>query len=109
MQGRHDVLGLLARHGFIAICIAVIIEELGIPMPIPTDILIVTAGATGGSWERFVVWFLLLSLASATGASGLYAAIRRGGPGSRSPAPTASGASSTPDGPLFSRPPTPRR
>lgn len=73
------MLGLLVRHGFIAICIAVIIEELGIPMPIPTDILIVTAGATGGSWERFFVWFVLLSLASATGASGLYAAIRRGG------------------------------
>lgn len=73
------MLGLLARHSYIAICIAVIIEELGIPMPIPTDILIVTAGATGGTWERFLIWFIVLSLASATGASGLYTAIRRGG------------------------------
>lgn len=73
------MLSLIARHGFITICLAVMIEELGIPSPIPTDILIVTAGATGGSWARFALWFVLISLSSAVGASGLYAAVRRGG------------------------------
>lgn len=73
------MLRLAAHHSFLAICLAVMIEELGIPSPIPTDILIVTAGAGGGSWARFALWFVLLSLSSAVGASGLYAAVRRGG------------------------------
>ena len=73
------MIGLLARHGVIAICLAVMIEELGIPSPIPTDILIVMAGAGGGTWARFALSFVLISLSSAIGASGLYAAVRRGG------------------------------
>jgi membrane protein DedA with SNARE-associated domain len=74
------MLGLLARHSFVAICLAVFLEELGIPMPIPTDILIVFAGvAAGQSLPRLVVWFVLLSLASAVGSSGLYLAVRLGG------------------------------
>ena len=72
--------GLIARHTAIAICLAVVLEELGLPMPIPTDLLIVTAGATGNrTWASFAWWFVILSLASATGASGLYAIVRRGG------------------------------
>ncbi len=82
-EGEHGggwlVLGLLARHGLVTICGAIFLEELGLPLPIPTDILIVSAGATGGSAGRFVLWFVLISLASASGASGLYAAVRRGG------------------------------
>jgi len=37
--------GLLSRHSFTAIWLAVLIEEIGIPMPIPSDLLIVFAGA----------------------------------------------------------------
>src|SRR5262249_39145860 len=74
------MLGLLARHSFVAICLAVFLEELGIPMPIPTDILIVFAGvAAGPSLPRLVLWFVLLSIASAVGSSGLYLAVRLGG------------------------------
>jgi len=73
------VLSFLLRYGFVAICGAIILEELAIPMPIPTDVLIVTAGTTGGGVGRFVLWFVLISLASATGATGLYAILRRGG------------------------------
>jgi len=73
------VLPFLLRYGFVAICGAIILEELAIPMPIPTDVLIVTAGATGGGIERFITWFVLISLSSATGATGLYAILRRGG------------------------------
>jgi membrane protein DedA with SNARE-associated domain len=74
------MLELLERHSLIAILIAVLLEELGIPMPIPTDLLIVFAGVrVAGSTNAFVLWFLLLNVASAIGASGLYLIIRRGG------------------------------
>ncbi|KPV51861.1 hypothetical protein SE17_18810, partial [Kouleothrix aurantiaca] len=74
------MLGLLNKHSFIAIFLAVLLEELGIPMPIPTDLLIVFAGVRGaGSAENLAIWFVLLNIASAVGASGLYAIIRRGG------------------------------
>lgn len=49
-------------------------------MPIPTDLLIVFAGASQPqSLQRLVLWFVAISIASATGASGLYAVVRRGG------------------------------
>src|SRR4029453_3084650 len=74
------MMGLLDKHSLIAILIAVFLEELGIPMPIPTDLLIVFAGVkVAGSLEAFMRWFLLLNVASALGASGLYWIIRRGG------------------------------
>lgn len=73
------MLPFLLRYGFVAICAAIILEELAIPMPIPTDLLIVTAGATVGSTGHFILWFVSISLASATGATGLYAILRRGG------------------------------
>ncbi len=74
------MLSLVTRHSLIAICLAVFLEELGIPMPIPTDILIIFAGVAGaGSLSRLALWFVLLSLASALGSSGLYFAVRRGG------------------------------
>jgi membrane protein DedA with SNARE-associated domain len=74
------MLGLVTRHSLIAICLAVFLEELGIPMPIPTDILIVFAGvAAGQSLPRLALWFVLLSIASAVGSSGLYLAVRLGG------------------------------
>jgi len=74
------MLGLLDKHSYIAIALAVALEELGIPMPIPTDLLIIFAGVRGaGSLPRLAIWFVLLNAASALGASGLYAIVRRGG------------------------------
>ena len=74
------MMGLLQRHSLIAILIAVLLEELGIPMPIPTDLLIVFAGVrVAGSTNAIALWFLLLNIASAVGASGLYLIVRRGG------------------------------
>jgi membrane protein DedA with SNARE-associated domain len=74
------MMGLLERHSLIAILIAVLLEELGIPMPIPTDLLIVFAGVrVARSTNAFMLWFLLLNIASAVGASGLYLIVRRGG------------------------------
>jgi membrane protein DedA with SNARE-associated domain len=74
------MMGLLERHSLIAILIAVLLEELGIPMPIPTDLLIVFAGVrVAHSIHAFILWFLLLNIASAIGASGLYLIVWRGG------------------------------
>jgi membrane protein DedA with SNARE-associated domain len=74
------MMGLLEKHSLIAILIAVLLEELGIPMPIPTDLLIVFAGVrVAGSTNAFALWFVLLNIASAVGASGLYLIVRRGG------------------------------
>ena len=74
------MLGLLAKHSFIAIFLAVLIEELGIPMPIPTDLLILFAGVMGASsLPHLGLWLVLLTIASTIGASGLYTIVRRGG------------------------------
>jgi membrane protein DedA with SNARE-associated domain len=74
------VLGSLAKHSFGAILLAVVIEELGLPMPIPTDVMIVFAGtAAADSMSRLALLFVALAIASAAGGSGLYAIVRRGG------------------------------
>lgn len=74
------MLSTLAKHSFVAILLAVVIEELGLPSPIPTDVMIVFAGTTaGGSVPRLALFFIALALASAVGGSGLYAIVRRGG------------------------------
>ncbi len=68
----------LARPSFIAVLLAVMVEELGIPMP--TDVLIVFTGAGAGLPAlRLGLVFVTLTVTSAVGASGLYAIVRRGG------------------------------
>ena len=74
------MLNSLARHSFGAILLAVIIEELGLPLPIPTDFMIIFAGtAADRSLPRLGLFYVALTTASALGASGLYAMVRRGG------------------------------
>ncbi|MCA1728435.1 MAG: DedA family protein [Actinobacteria bacterium] len=74
------MLGSLVRHSFLAILLAVVIEELGLPSPIPTDLMIVFAGTTaGGSVLHLAMYFVALTVASAVGGSGLYVIVRRGG------------------------------
>jgi len=69
-----------SRYRLIAILVAVLLEEMGLPMPIPTDILIVLAGVSiGQHTPRVALVFVLLTLASTVGASVLYAIVRRGG------------------------------
>lgn len=72
------MLNSLARHSFVAVLLAVMVEELGIPMPIPTDIMIVFVGADRPV-SQLALLFALLLISSAVGASGLYTIIRRGG------------------------------
>ncbi len=72
--------GSIARHSFLAILLAVMIEELGIPSPIPTDVMIVFAGTTVGRSAAYLgLYFVALTFASALGGSVLYAIVRRGG------------------------------
>jgi membrane protein DedA with SNARE-associated domain len=74
------MLGSLTRHSFLAVLLAVMVEELGSPMPIPTDVLIVFAGTGAGqSVPQIGLYFVMLAAASTIGASGLYAIVRRGG------------------------------
>jgi membrane protein DedA with SNARE-associated domain len=80
LSGEDVVLSTLVKHSFVAILLAVVIEELGLPSPIPTDVMIVFAGTTaGGSVPLLALYFVALTLASAVGGSGLYAIVRRGG------------------------------
>ena len=74
------MLNSLARHSFGAVLLAVVIEELGLPLPIPTDFMIIFAGTTADrSLPRLGLFYMALTAASALGASGLYAMVRRGG------------------------------
>jgi membrane protein DedA with SNARE-associated domain len=79
--GKKDVmLTSLAKHSFGAILLIVLIEEVGIPLPIPSDFLVVFAGTTADrSLPRLVLFYAALTMASGAGASGLYAIVRRGG------------------------------
>ena len=80
LSGEDVVLSTLVKHSFVAILLAVVIEELGLPSPIPTDVMIVFAGTTaGGSVPLLAGFFVALVLASAVGGSGLYIIVRRGG------------------------------
>src|SRR5215217_2694588 len=80
LSDEETVLSTLAKHSFMAILLAVMIEEFGIPMPIPTDLMIVFAGTTAGGFvPQLVLFFVTLTLASAVGGSGLYILVRRGG------------------------------
>ncbi len=56
------------------------IEEVGIPLPIPSDFLVVIAGTMADrSLPRLVLFGVVLTMVSGVGASGLYAIVRRGG------------------------------
>lgn len=72
------MLNSLARHSFVAVLLAVMVEELGIPMPIPTDLMIVFV-EVDRPVSQLMLLFALLAVSSAVGASGLYTIIRRGG------------------------------
>ncbi len=70
----------LAKHSFGAILLVVMIEEVGIPLPIPSDFLVVFAGTMADrSLPRLALFCVVLTVVSAIGASGLYAIVRRGG------------------------------
>jgi hypothetical protein len=71
LSGEDVVLSTLVKHSFVAILLAVVIEELGLPSPIPTDVMIVFAGTTaGGSVPLLALYFVALTLAPRSGVAG---------------------------------------
>lgn len=67
----------LAKHSFGAILLVVMIEEVGIPLPIPSDFLVVFASTMADrSLPRLALFCVVLTVVSAIGASGLYAIVR---------------------------------
>ncbi len=70
----------LAKHSLGAILLVVMIEEVGVPLPIPSDFLVVFAGTMADrSLPRLALFWVVLTMVSGLGASGLYAIVRRGG------------------------------
>jgi membrane protein DedA with SNARE-associated domain len=72
----------LDHHGLLAVVIAVLIEEAGIPMPLPGDLLMLAAGIRARH-GLLPVWQVVAALAAATvvGATLLYAVSRWAGRG----------------------------
>lgn len=70
----------LRQHGQVALFVALLLEEAGIPMPVPTDVLVIVSGYL----MRVGVFNPLstvgiMQLAANIGASLLYLVMRRGG------------------------------
>ena len=71
---------LLETHGILAIAIVLLIEEMGVPSPIPGDLLMLLAGIRVAQGAISLPAVLLIeSLSTFTGSSLLYFAARRGG------------------------------
>jgi membrane protein DedA with SNARE-associated domain len=73
------MLAQVAGHSIGIVCLLVLLEDVGLPLLVPTDLLVIAAGAMAGSWATLMWWWGLLCLASAIGSSGLFALIRLGG------------------------------
>lgn len=64
---------LLERHALVVILIVILIEELGVPMPIPGDLMMMLGGirAAAGVYPLWLV-LLLLEVVTVAGATGLF-------------------------------------
>ena len=74
------LLSFIQEWGVIAIFVIFLVEESGVPLPLPGDLALIWAGylvAAGSS--RFVVMLLVVELATLIGASTLYWLGLRGG------------------------------
>jgi membrane-associated protein len=75
------VLAFFATYTLLALLVLVLVEEAGLPIPVPGDTLLVLAGAL--SLDR-PLWFTLVALAGTelavlTGSSVLYSLMHHGG------------------------------
>ncbi len=79
-QLAHTVLGLFYAYELPTLFFAILIEEAGVPIPIPGDALVMLAGAEPhGSIIDVIATISVSSLAVFLGSSVLYAIARRGG------------------------------
>jgi membrane protein DedA with SNARE-associated domain len=74
--------GLIDQHGVLAAFVLILIEEAGVPVPIPGDFLMLLLGMHARQ-GRVPLWeaLLVMELATLIGATGLYLAASRGGRG----------------------------
>ena len=71
---------LLATHTLLVIVALIFVEELGVPSPVPSDLLMLLAGVEVAQHRQHLwVVLLVMLLATLAGASGLFAASRRVG------------------------------
>ena len=76
----HDLLGLMASHGYLLLFAIILLEEAGVPIPIPGDILLLLTGSLIAKGTLgFAPAFLIISLATVLGTSILYTLAFRGG------------------------------
>src|SRR6266566_7388652 len=77
---RAGLTGLLDQHGVLAAFVLILIEEVGVPVPIPGDFLMLLLGVHARQ-GRVPLWeaLLVMELATLIGASGLYLAASHGG------------------------------
>jgi len=76
------VSSFLDRHGLLAAFILLLVEEAGLPVPVPGDFLMLYLGVRA-SEGRIMLWqaLLVLEVATVIGATALYYAARAGGRG----------------------------
>ncbi len=71
---------LLAAHTLLVVAALIFVEELGVPSPVPSDLLMLLAGVEVAQHRQHLwVVLLVMTLATLAGASGLFAASRRVG------------------------------
>lgn len=76
----HAILAFVAAHQYPGLFFFLLIEEAGVPLPLPGDTLIMYAGVQSRTGETIAALAILLVAAAATlGSSALYWLARRGG------------------------------
>ena len=71
---------IIVHHSFVAICVIVLIEESGVPLPIPFDLLVLFAGTLAAhSLSQLLLWLVMLTCASSLGSMIFFTIVRRGG------------------------------
>ena len=69
----------IASYGYLALFLALFLEELGVPLPVPGDLLLLFAGYLVGRGAMRIDLAVLVGVVAAFGgASLLYLATRRG-------------------------------
>jgi membrane protein DedA with SNARE-associated domain len=72
--------GFLADYGLLAILVVMLLKELGVPVPVPSDVIMITAGvqAATGAYSLLEL-FVALEVAMAVGGSAQYWLVRGAG------------------------------
>ncbi len=76
----HDLLALMASHGYLVLFVIILVEEAGLPLPIPGDLLLLFTGSLVAQGALGLVpTLVILAMATLIGTSVLYAVAFRGG------------------------------